>query len=171
MPLASALLSAAVLVLGLAAVPAGAGASAPCPAARCAALGPCLRVLRACPVSPAADTHPRVRPRRGTPSTVFRVRLTARTSLGLHGGLMREYSVSASGHRRRGCAAVALVTLAAGPAGTVLHAVLRAGKRWCPGAYRGAVTLLGGPHCDPGTPCPAFALAPVPAGRFGFSVR
>ncbi|MBV9213541.1 MAG: hypothetical protein JOZ25_07825 [Actinobacteria bacterium] len=122
--------------------------------------------------SPAEDTSPKVKPRHGEPGTDFKLSLTARHDLGVHGESRSDYRVAISGPRE-GCGLS--FQIGHGAAGTRIHRRLAhpGGAGWCLGSYKGTVSYETGPYCppQPGHACPLFVVQGVPAGRFSFRVE
>jgi hypothetical protein len=123
-------------------------------------------------------THVTVSPRTGTPSTRFRVRFTSPEQTGTLPGLRVWETVVVSGPRSTGaCDGAASARMHPASAHARLSVRLApAGKRWCPGSYRGAVNLYREVRCPPGPitqhrVCPVIAFTPQRLGQFRFTVR
>lgn len=129
----------------------------------------------------AQMTRPTITPRQGGPSTVFVLRLTSRSRLGVRGVLNTEYRVSSAGPSAPGCVGAVARTIHRGEPGQRLRIVLGpAAVGWCRGKYRGMIDLLEGPYCRHGAggakgilsrPCPVFAIRLLEVGQFRWRVR
>ncbi|MEA2467102.1 MAG: hypothetical protein QOJ57_1228 [Thermoleophilaceae bacterium] len=115
--------------------------------------------------------HPRVSPKRGHPTTVFRIGFTAPAAAGRSGVFERDYSVQLD-VTGNGCKQAAVQTVPEAKAGERVRLAFRPGKGWCRGKGRGTIYMSEGPICDPGTdPCPASPSSTRVIARFGFRVR
>lgn len=117
-------------------------------------------------------------PRRGRRSTVFRVSLGSRATLGRAGSRRRLYVASARGPFQAACVVELETYIERGRPGEVVAASLdpatAKGGRWCRGRYRGRVRYVDT------FACPAKGVCRIPrgfqqvgrvVGRFSFRVR
>ncbi len=112
-----------------------------------------------------------VAPKVGTPKTEFVVTFRAPDRSGDHGGLSRDYEVSAAGGSS-GCHSSGRTSLPPTRKGARVHAVVPPGAgRWCVGSYAGRVEEWLRPICGGAHPfCPQF-IAIKMIGTFSFRVR
>jgi hypothetical protein len=143
-------------------------------AARRFAAGLAALCVACAPVALAAsDVKPRISPKPGHPSTVFRVGFTAPQSAGRQGATERSYWVELS-VRGRGCSQTASRDVPnAVAAGERVHVrFLPPSERWCLGKGRGKIWMSEGPYCDPSDPyhCPAGPSSTREIAHFNFRV-
>jgi hypothetical protein len=155
-------LAAALIVVGIAALPACSDAS---------------KVQMSNSATAQAAPKPRITmtPSIGHSSTRFVVGFTAPDRTGNVGGSVRRYQVSArtTAHHGHGCVSTAFASVSAPRNGARVSAKLvpEFGGSWCAGTFHGRIieTLL--PPCPPLELCPAFISVIRTVGTFTFRVK
>ena len=112
-------------------------------------------------------------PRHGGSTTTFVVGFTAPEAAGHQGVFERSYQIGAGAPQRRGCAWTTGTAVNEAAKGQRVRVRLRpaGGSRWCPGLYKGTISMEEGPFCQRGQPCPEFATRIRTIGHFHFRVR
>lgn len=103
-----------------------------------------------------------VSPSSGTPNTDFTVHFVAREPTGRAGQVRRSYVVTARGPSREACVVKASAQSEGTPPGATVEVTLspaqQEGRVWCPGRYRGRVSIT------TAFACPAKGRCHVPPG-------